>query len=70
MSHLSRVAKVLRRNSKGAGITAGRLAQLAGLSKDAVYKRVYDLRTVEGKTIYSNYRVVNGQRKMFYRFAA
>jgi|SanBayMetagenome_1026888.scaffolds.fasta_scaffold268879_1 alkylated DNA nucleotide flippase Atl1 len=70
MSHLSRVAKVLRRNSKGAGITAGRVAQLAGLSKDAVYKRVYDLRTLEGKTIYSNYRTVNGQRKMFYRFAA
>jgi hypothetical protein len=70
MSHLSRVAKVLRRNSKGAGITAGRVAQLTGLSKDAVYKRVSDLRNVEGKTIYSNYRVVNGQRKMFYRFAA
>ena len=52
MSHLSRVAKVLRSNSKGAGITAGRLAQLAGLSKDAVYKRVSDLRNVEGKTIY------------------
>jgi hypothetical protein len=46
------------------------LAQLAGLSKDAVYKRVYDLRTLEGKAIYSNYRVVNGKRKMFYRFAA
>lgn len=70
MSHLSRVAKVLRTNSKGAGITAGRLAQLAGLSKDAVYKRVSDLRNVEGKTIYSNYRMVNGTRKMFYRFAA
>ena len=70
MSHLSRVAKVLRRNTKGAGITAGRLAQLAGLSKNAVYKRVYDLRAVEGKTIYSNYRNVNGKRKMFYRFAS
>ena len=70
MSHLSRVAKVLRTNTKGAGITAGRLAQLAGLSKDAVYKRVYDLRSVEGHRIYSNYRVVNGKRKMFYRFAA
>lgn len=70
MSHLSRVAKVLRANTKGAGITVGRLAQLAGLSKDAVYKRVSDLRNVEGKTIYSNYRVVNGKRKMFYRFAA
>lgn len=70
MSHLSRVAKVLRQNSKGAGITAGRLAQLSGLSKDAVYKRVSDLRNVEGKTIYSNYRNVNGTRKMFYRIAS
>jgi hypothetical protein len=70
MSHLSRVAKVLRKNNKGTGITAGRLAQLSGLSKDAVYKRVSDLRNVEGKTIYSNYRNVNGRRTMFYRFAA
>lgn len=70
MSHLSRVAKVLRRNSNGAGITAGRLAQLSGLSKDAVYKRVSDLRNVEGKTIYSNYRNVNGKRTMFYRIAS
>lgn len=70
MSHLSRVAKVLRRNNSGNGITAGRLAQLAGLSKDAVYKRVWDLRNVEGKTIYSNYRTVNGKRKMFYRIAS
>lgn len=69
MSHLSRVAKVLRTNTKGAGITAGRLAQLTGLSKNAVYKRVSDLRNVEGHRIYSNYRTVNGQRKMFYRFA-
>lgn len=69
MSHLSRVAKVLRANTKGAGITAGRLAQLSGLSKTAVYKRVSDLRNVEGHRIYSNYRNVNGQRKMFYRFA-
>ena len=70
MSHLSRVAKVLRKNSNGTGITAGRLAQLSGLSKDAVYKRVSDLRNVEGKTIYSNFRNVNGRRTMFYRFAA
>jgi predicted transcriptional regulator len=70
MSHLSRVAKVLRTNTKGAGITVGRLAQLSGLSKIAVYKRVSDLRNAEGHTIYSNYRMVNGKRKMFYRFAA
>lgn len=70
MSHLSRVARVLRANNEGPGITAGRLAQLTGLSKVAVYKRVSDLRVLEGKTIYSNYRTVNGKRKMFYRFAA
>ena len=70
MSQLSKVAKVLRRNSTGRGITAAQVAKLAGVPKDAVYKRVSDLRNVEGKTIYSNYRNVNGTRKMFYRFAA
>lgn len=70
MSQLSKVAKHLRRNTAGAGITAARLAKLAGVPRDAVYKRIYDLREVEGKTIYSNYRTVNGQRKMFYRIAS
>jgi alkylated DNA nucleotide flippase Atl1 len=70
MSQLSKVAKVLRRNSTGRGITAAQIAKLAGVPKESVYKRVSDLRNVEGKTIYSNYRTVNGTRKMFYRFAA
>ena len=70
MSQLSKVAKVLRRNNSGRGITAAQLAKLSGVPKSSVYKRVYDLRAIEGKTIYSNYRVVNGARKMFYRFAA
>ena len=67
---MSKVAKVLRRNSTGRGITAAQIAKLAGVPKESVYKRVSDLRNVEGKTIYSNYRTVNGTRKMFYRFAA
>jgi hypothetical protein len=70
MSQLSKVAKVLRRNNTGRGITAAQVAKLAGVPKDSVYKRVSDLRNMEGKTIYSNYRTVNGTRKMFYRFAA
>jgi hypothetical protein len=69
MSQLTRVAKQLRRNTEGAGISAGKLAKLAGVPKDSVYKRVYDLRVNEGKDIYSNYRTVNGKRKMFYRIA-
>ena len=70
MSQLSKVAKVLRQNTKGAGITVAQIARLAGVPKTSVSKRVYDLCTLEGKTIYSNYRTVNGKRKMFYRFAA
>lgn len=70
MSQLTRVAKHLRRNTDGAGISAARLAKLAGVPRDSVYKRVYDLRVNEGKEIYSNYRNVNGKRKMFYRIAS
>lgn len=70
MSQLSKVAKVLRTNSNGAGITVAKIAKLTGVPKDSVYKRVYDLRVIEGKAIYSNFRNVNGKRKMYYRFAA
>lgn len=70
MSQLSKVAKVLRQNNRGAGITVAQVARLTGMPKASVSKRVYDLRTLEGKTIYSNYRTVNGKRKMYYRFAA
>ncbi len=70
MSHLSKIANVLRKNNKGAGITVAQITRLTGVPKASVSKRVYDLRTLEGKTIYSNYRNVNGKRKMYYRFAA
>jgi predicted transcriptional regulator len=67
---MSKVAKVLRANNKGAGITVAQITRLTGVPKSSVSKRVYDLRTMEGRTIYSNYRNVNGKRKMYYRFAA
>lgn len=70
MSQLTRVAKFLRRNTEGAGITVAKLSKLAGVPKDNVYKRIYDLRVNEGKAIYSNYRTVNGKRKMYYRIAS
>jgi len=70
MSHMSKIAKVLRANNKGAGITVAQITRLTGVPKSSVSKRVYDLRTMEGHTIYSNYRIVNGKRKMYYRFAA
>jgi len=70
MSQLSKVAKVLRSNNRGVGITAAKIARLTGAPKESVYKRVYDLRVNEGHNIYSNYRMVNGERKMYYRIAS
>lgn len=70
MSQLSRVAKFLRRNNAGKGVTASMIAKATGVPRDSVMKRISDLRIVEGKTIYSNVRKVNGSRKIYYRFAA
>lgn len=70
MSQLTKIAKHLRRHNSGAGITVAKLAKLSGVPKQSVYKRIYDLRTIEDVTIYSNYRKVNGERKLYYRIAA
>ena len=67
---ISRVAKYLRQYNTGSGISVAKLAQLANVTKETVHKRVSDLRNVEGHTIYSNFRIVNGVRKMLYRIAA
>ena len=70
MSQLSKVAKVLRSNNTGKGVTASMVAKATGVPRDSVLKRISDLRVAEGKTIYSNVRMVNGERKIYYRFAA
>lgn len=69
-TQLRRIAKVLRKHNTGAGITVAKLAKLAGVPKATVYKRVADLRQEPGRVIYSNYRNVNGERKLHYRIAA
>jgi DNA-binding Lrp family transcriptional regulator len=68
MTQIDKIARVLAKNNRGSGITVARIADRAGVSKDSVYKRVHDLRN-EGFTIYSNYRTVNGQRKLYYRMS-
>ena len=70
MSQLSKVAKFLRSNNTGAGVTASMVAKGTGVPRSNVLKRISDLRVLEGKTIYSNTRMVNGERKIYYRFAA
>jgi transposase len=69
MSQLERITKVLSKKGTGQGLTAEAIAKAAGVSKDTVYKRIYDLRNVEGRKVYSNFRNVKGQRTMFYRLA-
>lgn len=68
MAQIEKIARVLSKNNKGAGVTVARVADRAGVTKDAVYKRVHDLREM-GITVYSNYRTINGQRKLYYRMA-
>lgn len=69
MAQIDKVANVLSRHNTGAGITASKVAKLARMPRESVAKRVYDLRT-EGFRIYSNYRKVNGKRKLYYRMAS
>lgn len=69
MTQIDRIVKNLSENNKGAGITAAKLAKLAKVSTETVYKRVSDLRR-EGFTIYSNKRDVKGKRVVHYRLAA
>lgn len=70
MSDASKIMKYLRRNTKVPGVTPAKLSKLTGIPKEAIYKRVHDLRMTEGVEIYSNYRLVKGKRTMYYRIAS
>lgn len=66
-TQIEKIETALRNHAKD-GITVSNLARMARVTKDAVYKRVSDLR--ESYKIYSNYRNVNGKKTLFYRMAA
>lgn len=68
---MTQTSKVLNYLSKtesmlGAGVTVAKIADRTKVPKASVRKRIYDLRT-EGHRIYSNYRTVNGEQKLYYR---
>jgi biotin operon repressor len=67
---ITKVAKVLRRNTATPGVSASQIARQTGLDRETVYKRISDLRNEEGHTIYSNTRLVKGRKTIFYRIAA
>jgi DNA-binding Lrp family transcriptional regulator len=68
MSQIDKIARVLTKNSKYPGMTASMVAKFANVPRSNVAKRVHDLRN-EGYSIYTNYRLVRGKRKAYYRLA-
>jgi len=70
MAQLLTVFNYLSRDTsrKGKGVTAANIVKFTGVPKANVYKRIHDLRN-EGHRIYSNTKLVNGKRKVYYRLA-
>lgn len=66
-TQIEKIENVLLRYTDGPGVTTSKIASLARVPREAVSKRVADLR--EHYTIYTNYRNVNGKRTAFYRLA-
>ena len=66
-TQMEKIETVLRKYNTGAGITADRIAKIARVPRENVAKRVSDLR--EFYTIYSNTRLVDGVKTLFYRLA-
>ena len=66
-TQIEKIENVLLRHNAGPGITVDSIARIARVPREAVSKRVADLR--EFYSIYTNYRKVNGKRTAFYRLA-
>jgi len=66
-TQIEKIENVLLKHNSGPGITADAVARIARVPREAVAKRVADLR--EFYNIYTNYRKVDGKRTAFYRLA-
>ena len=66
-TQIEKIENVLLRHNTGPGITSAAIARIARVPREAVAKRVADLR--EHYDIYTNYRKVDGKRTAFYRLA-
>ena len=67
-TQIEKIENVLLRHNAGPGITVDSIARIARVPREAVSKRVADLR--EFYNIYTNYRKVDGKRTAFYRLDA
>lgn len=66
-SERNKIESVLRKYNTGPGVSPKSISKLTKVPIDNVYKRIYDLR--EYHVIYTNYRMIKGQRKAFYRLS-
>ena len=66
-TQIQKIENVLLKHNAGPGITVDSIAKIARVPREAVSKRVHDLR--ETYRIYTNYRSVKGKRTAFYRLA-
>lgn len=66
-TQIEKIEGALLRHNTGPGITADAIARIARVPREAVGKRVSDLREVY--QIYTNWRKVDGKRTAFYRLA-
>ena len=66
-TQIEKIENVLLRHNATPGVTADSIARMARVPREAVAKRVADLREVYN--IYTNYRMVDGKRTAFYRLA-
>jgi hypothetical protein len=66
-TQIEKIENVLLKHTATPGITAAAVARIARVPREAVAKRVADLR--EYYDIYTNYRKVDGKRTAFYRLA-
>ena len=64
-TQIEKIENVLLKYNTGAGITVDSIARLARVPREAVSKRVADLR--ESYQIFTNWRNVDGKRTAFYR---
>lgn len=66
-TQIEKIENVLLRHTASPGVTSAAIARIARVPREAVAKRVSDLR--EYYSIYTNYRKVDGKRTAFYRLA-
>ena len=69
-SQVNKIETTLRSSRAKTGLTAKVIAKRTKLTTEAVYRRIWDLRTLNGLRIYSNLRTTKVGQRVHYKLAA